>query len=64
VWQSKASLRCSGSWLTIAGILGNVNSLLFWTVFAAVALVLPVVVMRWWSEPRQSMSQSIQEALR
>jgi Flp pilus assembly protein TadB len=49
--------------VTIAGIAGNVNSLLLWTVLAAVA-ILPPVVMRWWNEPRQSMSQSIQEALR
>jgi hypothetical protein len=46
--------------VTIAGIVGNVNSLLLWTVLAAVALLPPVVIMRWWSEPRQS----IQEALR
>jgi Flp pilus assembly protein TadB len=50
--------------VTIARIVGNVNSLLLWTVLAAVALLLPVVIVRWWSEPRQSMSQSIQEALR
>jgi Flp pilus assembly protein TadB len=50
--------------VTIAGIVGNVNSLLLWTVLAAVALLPPVVMMRWWREPRQSMSQSIQEALR
>ena len=50
--------------VTIAGIVGNVNSLLLWTVLAAVALLLPVVIMRWWSEPRQTMSQSIQAALR
>ena len=49
--------------VTIAGIAGNVNSLLLWTGLAAVA-ILPPVVMRWWNEPRQSMSQSIQEALR
>jgi Flp pilus assembly protein TadB len=50
--------------VTIAGIVGNVNSLVLWTVLAAVALLPPVVMMRWWREPRQSMSQSIQEALR
>jgi hypothetical protein len=48
--------------VTIA--VGNVNSLVLWTVLAVVALLPPVVIMRWWSEPRQSMSQSIQEALR
>jgi Flp pilus assembly protein TadB len=50
--------------VTIAGIVGHVNSLLLWTLLAAVALLPPVVIMRWWSEPRQSMSLSIQEALR
>jgi hypothetical protein len=50
--------------VTIAGIVGNVNSLSLWAVLAAVALLPPVVSMRWWNEPRQSMSQSIQEALR
>jgi hypothetical protein len=50
--------------LTIAGIAGNVNSLLVWTVLAGLALLPPFVMMRWWIYPRQSMSQSIQEALR
>jgi Flp pilus assembly protein TadB len=50
--------------VTIAGIVGNVNSLLLWTVLATVALLPPVLIVRRWSEPRQSMSQSIQEALR
>jgi len=49
--------------VTIAGIVAHVNSLLLWTVLAAVALLPPVVIMRRWREPRQSMSQSIQEAL-
>jgi Flp pilus assembly protein TadB len=50
--------------VTIAGIVANVNSLLLWTVLAGVALLPTVVMMRWWNEPRQSMSQRIQEALR
>ena len=50
--------------VTIAGIARNVNSVLAWTVLAGVALLPPFVMMRWWSGPRQSMSQSIQEALR
>ena len=49
--------------VTIAGIAGNVNSLLLWTGLAAVA-ILPPVVMRWGNERSQSMSQSIQQALR
>lgn len=50
--------------VTIAGIVENVNSLVLWTVLVAVALLPLVVIMRWWSKPRQSMSESIQEALR
>lgn len=50
--------------VAIAGIAGNVNSLLVWTVLAGVALLPPFVMMRWWGDARQRMSQSIQEALR
>ena len=50
--------------VTIAAIAGDVNSLFHWTVLAAVALFPSCVMMRWWSDPRRSMSQSIQEALR
>ena len=50
--------------VTVAGIAGNVNPFLLWTVLAGVALLPPVVMMRWWNDRRQSMSQSIQEALR
>ena len=46
------------------GIAGNLNSLSSWTVLAAVAVLPPLVMMRQWNDPRQSMSQSIQEALR
>jgi hypothetical protein len=48
----------------IAGIAGNVDSLPRWTVLAGVAVLPPLVMMRRWNDPRQSMSQSIQEALR
>jgi hypothetical protein len=50
--------------VSIAGIAGNVNSLLSWTILAAVAVLLPLALMRRWNDPRQSMSESIQEALR
>lgn len=50
--------------VAIAGLVGNVNSFLLWTVLAGVALLPPVVMMRWWNDPHQSMSQRIQEALR
>jgi Flp pilus assembly protein TadB len=48
----------------IAGIAGNLNSLWSWTVLVAVAVIPPVVVMWRWSAPRQTMSESIQEARR
>jgi Cu/Ag efflux pump CusA len=48
----------------IAGIAGNVNSLSGWTALAGLAALPALVMMRWWTEPRQTMSQSIQEALR
>ena len=54
-------------WLSavlIAGLTGNLNSLPSWAVLAGVA-VLPPIVMVWrWNAPRQTMSESIQEALR
>jgi hypothetical protein len=50
--------------VTIAGIAGNVNSFLSWTALAAIAVVPPLAVMQWWNDPRQSMSESIQKALR
>jgi hypothetical protein len=46
-----------------AGIAGNVNSLSGWTVLAGLAIVPPLVMMWRWHNPRQSMSESIQEAL-
>ncbi len=50
--------------VSMAGIAGNVTSLSSWTVLAGVAVLPPLVMMRRWNDPRQSMSQSIQEALR
>jgi hypothetical protein len=49
--------------VSIAGIAGSVNSLFNWTILAAVAVLPPLALMRLW-HPRQSMSQTIQEALR
>ena len=48
----------------IAGIAGNVNSLSSWIILAGVAVLPSLVTMRRWNDPRQTMSQSIQEALR
>jgi len=48
----------------IVGIAGNLNSFSSWTVFAGVAVVPPLVMMWRWNDPRQTMSETIQEALR
>lgn len=48
----------------IAGIAGIANSLSLWAVLAGIALLPPIVMMRWWNDPPQSMSESIQEARR
>ena len=48
----------------IIGIAGKVDSLSSWSLLAGVAIV-PLLVMMWrWNAPRQTMSESIQEALR
>ena len=48
----------------IIGIAGNVDSLSSWSLLAVVAVVPPIVMMWRWNAPRQTMSESIQEALR
>ena len=48
----------------IAGVAGNLNSVLSWVVLAGVAVIPPLVMMWRWNAPRQSMSESIQDALR
>ena len=50
--------------VSIAGIAENLNSISSWTVLAGVAVLPPLVMMRRWNDPRLTMSQSIQEALR
>jgi hypothetical protein len=47
-----------------AGIVGNLKSLSGWTLLAGIAVLPPLVMMWRWPNPRQSMSESIQEALR
>lgn len=47
-----------------AGIAGNLSSLSSWIVLAGVAVLPTLVMMRWWSAPHQTMSQTIQKALR
>ena len=48
----------------IAGLAGNLNSLSSWAVLAGVAVLPPIVMMWRWNVPRQTMSESIQEARR
>lgn len=50
--------------VSILGIAGNVDSLSSWTVLAGVAVVPPLIMMWRWNDPRQTMSEAIQEALR
>lgn len=50
--------------VSIAAVAGHVNSLLGWTTLSALMVLPPVAMLRLWNEPRQSLSQSIQEALR
>jgi multisubunit Na+/H+ antiporter MnhG subunit len=61
----KAALM--GVWILAVGVLGYVlgaTSFAGLTVLAAMALTPPVVLMRLWRAPTQSMSESIREALR
>jgi hypothetical protein len=52
------------STVSVVGIAGNLNSVTSGIVLAVVAIVPPLVVMWRWNDPRQTMSESIQEALR
>jgi hypothetical protein len=48
----------------IMGIAGNLDSFSSWTVLTGVAVVPPLVMMWRWNDPRQTMSESIQDARR
>ena len=48
----------------VIGIARNLDSFSSWTVVTGVAVVPPLVMMWRWNGPRQTMSESIQEALR
>ena len=48
----------------IIGIVWNFDSLSSWTALIGGAVVPPLVMMWRWNDPRQTMSESIQEALR
>lgn len=48
----------------VAGIAADVVSLSGWTILAGVALIPPVVLLKFWNRPPKTLSESIQEALR
>ena len=54
-------------WVTAvcaAGIAGDLRSLSGWAVLAGLAVLPPLVMMGRWNDPRPTMSETIQEALR
>ena len=56
-----------GAWILAVGVLGyllGTTSLAGWTVLAIVSVIPPVVMMRLWRTPSQSMSESIREVIR
>lgn len=61
----KAAL--TGVWILAVGVLGYVSgttSFAGWTVVAIVSLVPPAVMVRLWSAPTPSMSETIREVLK
>ena len=63
--QVKAALI--GAWILVVGVLAYISdptSLVGWAVLAAVLVIPPVVMMKLWRVPAQSMSESIREVLR
>lgn len=50
--------------VAFVGYVGGTTSVTGWTMLGAVALTAPLITMRLWRVPAQSMSQSIQEVLR
>jgi hypothetical protein len=52
------------STVSIVGIAANLNSFASWTVLTAVVVIPPLVVLWRWNDPRPTMSEAIQEALR
>jgi hypothetical protein len=56
-----------GAWILALGVLGymlGTRSLAGWTFLAIVSVIPPVVIMRLWRAPSQSMSESIREVMR
>ena len=50
--------------IAAAGLLASVSSVSWWLALAGLAIVPPLVMMRFWNQSDQTMSQSIQEVLR
>ena len=50
--------------VSIAGVAADVHSLGGWAVLGALAVFPPLVMVRRWTEPQESISESIQKALR
>jgi hypothetical protein len=56
-----------GAWILAVGVLGYIlgtTSLAGWTALAIVSVIPPIVIMRLWRAPSQSMSESIREVMR
>lgn len=56
-----------GTWILAIGVLAYISdptSVAGWTVLAAVAATPPVVMMRLWRVPAQTVSESIRDVLR
>lgn len=57
----------TGVWMLFIGALGyaaGITSLVGWTALLAVALTPAVIMMRFWSAPARTMSETIQDVLR
>lgn len=56
-----------GTWIAVVGLLGylsGVTSAAGWTVLTAVAATPPIIMMRLWRAPTQTVSESIRDVLR
>lgn len=58
---------CAAAWVSTmgaAGLLGVIPLPAGWIALAAFAILPPLVMLRYWQDPPQTISQSIQEAIR
>jgi hypothetical protein len=63
--HEKAAL--AGSWIAAAGSIGylaGTSSVAGWTLLAMASLAPPVLMVRFWSTPSPTMSETIRKALR